>query len=150
MAETSGKYNGTLERIAILDSATYELVAFITSLSDDLSVAMIDVSNADSAGHREILPGLISESHKVDGFVVRDEASTLQNYDQLYAAAQARTKLTIRRNIYTSAGIPNVGDTYYQRDVYISSLSKTSEMEGAVKFSATLEVTGTPSTGVNA
>ena len=104
----------------------------------NLSRALIDISNKDSAGWKESIYGQGSGSFDFDG--VFNEAATY-GYKELYAALVAKTVLTVRM---TTA---NVGDKYYEAECLITSLANTAPMEDAQTFSATFEITGAPTQG---
>lgn len=140
---TTGKFNGTLLGLYINDGGTYEKIAHATTHGLDLSTAMIDTTTKDSSGWFEALPGLRNGKASVEGIVVFDEGSSEQNWDQLYAAWTGRTKLTVRWN----TGV--TGDTYYQADAYVDSLSMGAPMEDKVTFSGSLQFTSAITTGTN-
>lgn len=137
---TTGFFNGSLISLFINDSG-YEKIAHLTSKGMDLSTNMIDVTNDDTGGWAASLASLRSGKFSADGIVVWDEGATDQNWDQLYAAWLAGTKLTIRMNSHAS-GTPIVGDYYYQGDVYIDSLSESAPMYDKVTFTASFTITG--------
>ena len=104
----------------------------------NLSRALIDVSNKDSAGWKEQIYGQGSGSFDFDG--VFDEAATY-GFEELYAALVAKTVLTVRMTSATT------NDKYYEAECLISNLSLSAPMEDAETFTCTFEITGAPSTG---
>lgn len=104
----------------------------------NLSRALIDISNKDSAGWKESIYGQGSGSFDFDG--VFNEAATY-GYKELYAAIVAETVLTVRMTTATA------GDKYYEAECLITSLSNTAPMEDAQTFSCTFVITGAPAQG---
>jgi len=128
---------------------TPEKIAYLTSKGLDLSTNMIDVTTDDSSGWAVALAGLKSGKFSAEGIVVWDEASTEQNWDQLWLAYLNGTELIVRLNSHSS-GTPVSGDTYYQASVYLDSLSESAPMYDKVTFSASFTVTRALTTGTNA
>jgi len=103
------------------------------TLSIDSDV--IDVTTKDSAGWREILPGLRSWSISVEALLTFDE-SPKRPYDYLYDALVNRTKIAVKFSTEVS------GDDKFFGDVYVTSAPIEAPMEDAMAYSITLEGTG--------
>jgi len=125
MAATPGQYNGT--GIGLYCAGT--LLAYATSHTLNVNVATIDVTNKDSVGWTDILPGLRDWSIDVDGFLAFDSTT---NAEYLYTLVSARTRVMVKLSGAVS------GDDYWHGYCYISSFTLTAPLEDGVTFSASL------------
>lgn len=125
MAVTAGQLNGT--GIGLYCAGT--LLAYATSHTLNVNVATIDVTNKDSAGWTDILPGLRDWSIDVDGFLAYDSTT---NAEYLYTLVSGRTRLMVKFGNNVS------GDDYWHGYVYITSFTLSAPLEDGVTFSASL------------
>ena len=109
--------------------------AIAASKSHSLSVnsESIDVTTKDSAGWKDILPGLKSWTVDCEGLVAFDNSF---NYEYLLDALRNRTKLSIK--LETTV----VGDERLKGDVYVTSVELSAPQEDAISFTASFEGTG--------
>lgn len=125
--------NSTLMAIYVLDS-TYKKVGHSTDASIEYTMSPRDITTKDSAGYRELLEGL--RSWTASGSCLYDPAATY-GVDELFAACEARTPITIR--FMTNVA----GQTKWQGSGYVSSVSISSaDAEGNVTASFAIEGTG--------
>lgn len=121
--------NGT--KLAVYNGTTK--LAHATDCSLELSMDMIDTTTKDSAGWKDGLPGLrswnLSSSHLY-------EDSAVQGLDELWAAYNARTPLTVRFSTEV------VGEERFTGSVYVTSISLSGGVEDAAAYSVTFEGTG--------
>ena len=121
--------NGT--KLAVYNSTTK--LAHATDCSIEISMDTIDTTTKDSAGWRDILPGLrqasVNTSH-----LYEDSAS--EGVDELWAAFLARTPLTLRFSTEV------VGEERFTGSFYLTSLSLSGGVEDAATYSATFELSG--------
>ena len=130
----AGAQNGT----AVVLKVEGTTIAKGKSNTFNLSRALIDVSNKDSAGWKEQIYGQGSGSFDFDG--VFDEAATY-GYEELFDAIKAKTLLTVRMTSATT------GDKYYEAECLLSNLTLTAPMEDAETFTCTFDITGEPTKG---
>ena len=93
----------------------------------------IDVTTKDSAGWKEILPGLKSWTVSCEGMVAFDSA---YNYEYLLDALRNRTLLSVKLQTGT------VGDERLLGDVYVTSIELSAPLEDGLSFTASFEGTG--------
>lgn len=101
-----------------------------TSMSFEVSTAMIDVTNKSSSNNRRILAGVRSSTYNVT--MVYDEDAT----------APAQIITDILAGTLTKVELKTL-DTYkYSGDGYFSNVQITSDHDGAVTMTATFEFDG--------
>ena len=125
---TAGRQNGTL---TIMQDGGVE-IDFLTEVSYEASVAMIDISTKSSAGDREIIPG--QRSYTFSGTAYYAEDAT-EGFAEMHANLTGRTAATIR----LTSGVS--GDDYLEASCYISNISLQAGTEDVKSFSYTYEVT---------
>ena len=113
------------------------LIAAATDCSLSLSAEVIDITTKDSAGFRELLPGLRSGSMSVSGLVDYVDASN-QDYTDLFTAFENRTLLTLKFSKATLA----TGEISIAAGAYLTSLEQSGGTEDTATYSATFELTG--------
>jgi predicted secreted protein len=122
--------NSTLTKIYIAGVA----VANSTNVNLSSTTAMIDITNKDSGGWRELLAGLSEWSMSGD-FIV--DFADSKGPDDLYTAKEAKTSVTVKYMNNTS------GEVYYQGSAFISSLTLNAGTEGEPNGSFELQGTST-------
>ena len=125
MAATAGQLNGT--GIGLYCAGT--LVAYATSHTLNVNIAMIDVTNKDSGAWVDNLPGLRDWSIDIEGFLAMDSTT---NAEYLYTLVSGRTRVMVKFSNNVS------GDAYWHGYAYITSYTLTAPLEDAVTFSASL------------
>jgi TP901-1 family phage major tail protein len=126
---TAGKVNGT--KIGFYSGST--LVASATSHTLGIEANMIDVSNKDSLGWAEFIPG--QRSWTIDGdFVFHFDAT--YGLDDFFDAMINRTALTVKLSTEVT------GDFYFTGTAYPTSTSLEAPMEDATTYSASFQGTG--------
>ena len=122
-------FNGTKTIITIGGSQIAELTDTTLTTSRDL----FEVTSKDSAGNKEVLPGL--KEWEVSGEGRLDFLATT-GYNALFTAQQDGTPLTV---VVTNAV---TGDKKFTGTAYVSDLEQNAPMEDVVTFSFTLTGTG--------
>ena len=119
---TLGAFNGTMMNI-YLDG-----VALGCSNSFDLNenMAEIDTTCNDSAGWKDVLPGLRDWSVSADGIVTLGGATSAE---YLHGLVTNRTQVNLKMSTDVS------GDAYWHGSAYITNLTITAPMEDKVTFS---------------
>lgn len=111
----------------------------LTDGSLSLNREMIDTTSKDSAGNREVCPGLFSASISFSG--LHADADTM-GFSALQAALVADAALTVKWSSEVS------GEKYYSASGHISSLELNSGgFEENVTYSGTIEITGAVTEG---
>ena len=114
------------------------------SVSIDMSVDMIDISNKDSDGYKDILPGQMSYSLSADGLMdfagVAGDTEVDELYNQMFqvVGGVGRTAVTFAFGFDT----PATGEYSYSGSGFISSLSITGGTEDAPTYSVAIEGNG--------
>lgn len=125
---------------AILGTATVlrvngTTVAKGTSLAMTRPTNMVDVTNKDSAGNQEVLPGMRSASYQFDG-IYDPAVTTGAGFALLFGLQTAGTLVT------AIFGPTSGGDRIYTASCFISSLSMAAPSLDKQTYSCTLTVTG--------
>lgn len=121
--------NGT--KLAVYNTGTK--FAHATDCSIEISMDTIDTTTKDSAGWRDLLPGLRQASINTSNLY---EDSSTEGVDELWTAFLARTPLTLRFSTEV------VGEERFTGSFYLTSLSLTGGVEDAASYSATFELSG--------
>lgn len=119
---TTGPINGTAMKLYCAG------VALAYSNSFDLNVNMgeIDVTTKDSAGWKDVLPGLRDWSVSADGVVALDSST---NAEYISGLVTNRTQVNLKMSTMVS------GDGYWHGQAYVTNLTITAPMEDKVTFS---------------
>lgn len=134
-------FNGTnLLLKAIADGGTLTTIAHTTSCSISFSNEVSDATTKDSSGYSEIIPAVRSGEISFDGLV---------DYTDTAGGTELAGYLLGRSKIDFSFGTAATGDTIYTGEGYVTSLEITGEMESAVTYSGTIQITGTITASVN-
>lgn len=96
---------------------------------------VIDCTNFDSAGNREILMGTSSWNMTATAYV--DGAAT-ENFNEAFAAWSAKNTV----GVVMAHGTPVTGDASLAGDGYIANITKTGEIDSVISYSITIEGTG--------
>ena len=136
------KFNGSGQKLYIIESSANKLVAHLTSKSISFAGEKIDLTSKDNNGFRDFIMGLKEFSLSVEGFVDFQTDAAQRNFDDFMTAARAGTPLTLLIKTAT------VGDTTYQGTAYVTALDQSSPMEAGVTFTATLDFSGDLTIGV--
>lgn len=125
----SGVNNATLVGIYIGGTLVSKGTGHSISIGNDV----FEITSKDSAGWKEIKPGLRNWS--ISGEFRFAEDSTY-GFTDLFGQVNGRTSFSIKFTSNTS------GDAYYHGTAYVTSLEMSADMEDAQGFSATFEGTG--------
>lgn len=139
---TSGILNGTSLVLYYGNGASPEVftaIAYATSGSLSLNMDTRETTNKESGGWRDILESTKSWTMEAEGFYAFDSSNF--DFQDLFLQFEARTSFKLRF-AYGSHTPTESGDTYYEGDVYITSLSLDSPLEDSATFSASFEGTG--------
>jgi len=134
-------YNGTnLILSVIADGGTLAAVGHTTSCTISLTNDMADATTKDSSGFSESIAGLISGEISFDG---------LMDYTDSNGGTELAGFLLGRTKVDFSYGTSASGDTVYSGEGFLTGLEITGEMESAVTYSGTIQITGTITATVN-
>jgi len=134
-------YNGTnLILKVIADGGTLAAIGHTTSCTISLTNDMADATTKDSSGFSESIPGLISGEISFDG---------LMDYTDSNGGTELAGFLLGRTKVDFSYGTSTTGDTVYSGEGYLTGMEVTGEMESAVTYSGTIQITGTITATVN-
>lgn len=134
-------YNGTnLILSVIADGGTLAAVGHTTSCTISLTNDMADATTKDSSGFSESIAGLISGEISFDG---------LMDYTDSNGGTELAGFLLGRTKVDFSYGTSTTGDTVYSGEGFLTGLEITGEMETAVTYSGTIQITGTITASVN-
>lgn len=132
---TAGKFNGNI--LGIYFGGT--LLTHALQHSESHSMSPIDVTTKDSSSQEEVIAGLRGSELSASGYFAEDAT---YGYEDLYDLYVAGTSVTV----LVSSAV--TGDVTYSYTAYVTSLSRTAEMDSAVGFEVSLKPTGAPSKGV--
>jgi predicted secreted protein len=132
---TAGKFNGNILEISFDGT----VLTHALQHSESHSMSPIDVTTKDSSSQEEVIAGLRGSEISASGYFDEDAAKGYEDLYILYAGGNSVTVLV-------STGV--TGDVTYSYTAYITSLSRTAEMDTAVAFEVSLKPTGAVSKGV--
>jgi len=113
-----------------------------TSVQLSRASNMVDVTNKDSAGNQEVLPGMRSGTMQFEG--IFDETQTTgAGFSLLWGYQINGTAVTVK------FGTTVVGDKIYTGSCYISNLQMSAPNLDKQTFSCTLTMTGSISESAN-
>jgi len=131
---TSGKFNGNILEISFGGT----VLTHALQHSESHSMSPIDVTTKDSSSQEEVIAGLRGSEISASGYFAEDASYGYEDLYILYADGNSVTVLV-------SSGVS--GDATYSYTAYITSLSRTAEMDTAVGFEVSLKPTGAVTKG---
>jgi len=131
---TSGKFNGNILEISFGGT----VLTHALQHSESHSMSPIDVTTKDSSSQEEVIAGLRGSEISASGYFAEDASYRYEDLYILYADGNSVTVLV-------SSGVS--GDATYSYTAYITSLSRTAEMDTAVGFEVSLKPTGAVTKG---
>lgn len=140
MAQTTGLLNATSVKFAAIeDGGTIAVIGDVKECSITTTTDIRDVTNKDSAGWKQILPGLKSASGSATGFVTYDNDFNFQEFQNLQLNG---TKINVEIRVGTTTSADETGDRVYQFNAYITSVELSSTFEETQEFSVNYEIDG--------
>ena len=134
-------FNGTNLILKVIgDGGTLAAVGHTTSCTISLTNDMADATTKDSSGFSESIAGLISGEISFDG---------LMDYTDSNGGTTMAGFLLARTKVDFSYGTATTGDTVYTGEGFLTGMEVTGEMESAVTYSGTIQITGTITATVN-
>ena len=131
---TAGKFNGNILEISFGGT----VLTHALQHSESHSMSPIDVTTKDSSSQEEVIAGLRGSEISASGYFAEDAT---YGYEDLYDLYAAGTSVTVLVASTVS------GDVSYSYTAYVTSLSRTAEMDTAVGFEVSLKPTGTVTKG---
>ena len=131
---TSGKFNGNILEISFGGT----VLTHALQHSESHSMSPIDVTTKDSSSQEEVIAGLRGSEISASGYFAEDATYGYEDLYDLYAAGSSVTVLVASTV---------TGDVTYSYTAYVTSLSRTAEMDTAVGFEVSLKPTGEVSKG---
>lgn len=95
----------------------------------------IDLTTKDS-GYTDVIPDIKSWNISANG--IADHGAAIENVPSLFDAWKAGTKVTVK---YTTK-LEAVGDTYFEGEAYIMSLSESAEQGSAATYNVEFKGVG--------
>lgn len=133
--------NGTNLILKVIgDGGTLAAVGHTTSCTISLTNDMADATTKDSSGFSESIAGLISGEISFDGLI---------DYTDSNGGTQLANFLLARTKVDFSYGTENTGNTIYTGEGFLTGLEITGEMESAITYSGSIQITGTITASVN-
>ena len=126
---TSDLFNSTLLGLYVGGTLISNSQSFDLTLDNET----FDVTNKDSGGWAEKLPGVRSWSMSGSAFLAFDSTYTI---DDLYALISGRTVSNLRFSTEIS------GDLYYHGNGYLTNINVTAGTEDGVTYDFSFEGTG--------
>jgi len=134
---TAGKFNGNILEISFGGT----VLTHALQHSESHSMSPIDVTTKDSSSQEEVIAGLRGSEISASGYFAESTGGTY-GYEDLYDIYVAGSSVTVL------VATTETGDVTYSYTAYITSLSRTAEMDAAVAFEVSLKPTGAVSKGV--
>jgi len=131
---TAGKFNGNILEISFDGT----VLTHALQHSESHSMSPIDVTTKDSSSQEEVIAGLRGSEISASGYFAEDAT---KGYEDLYDLYAAGTSVTVLVASTVS------GDVSYSYTAFVTSLSRTAEMDTAVGFEVSLKPTGTVTKG---
>jgi len=131
---TAGKFNGNILEISFGGT----VLTHALQHSESHSMSPIDVTTKDSSSQEEVIAGLRGSEISASGYFAEDAT---YGYEDLYDLYAAGTSVTVLVASTVS------GDVSYSYTAFVTSLSRTAEMDTAVGFEVSLKPTGTVTKG---
>ena len=126
---TAGKFNGNILEISFGGT----VLTHALQHSESHSMSPIDVTTKDSSSQEEVIAGLRGSEISASGYFAEDATYGYEDLYDIYVAGSSVTVLV-------SSGV--TGDVTYSYTAYVTSLSRTAEMDTAVGFEVSLKPTG--------
>lgn len=140
MAQTTGLLNATNVKFAAVENeGTIAVVDDVKECSITITTDIRDVTNKDSNGWKQILPGLKSGSCSMTGFLSYDNTTNFQEFQN---AQINGTKWNVEIRVGTSGTGADDGDRVYQMNAYITSVELSSTFEETQEFSVSFDIDG--------
>jgi hypothetical protein len=136
--------NASGHKLYLVESSVNKLVGSIDNVNLDNKTDVIDLTTKDNSGNRAIMMGLMSSSLNLDGKVDFIPDAAVRNFDDFYTLWAGRTSATLLLKDSV------VGNSTQQFTAYVTSLQLKSGKETSLDWSASLEITGAITAGVNA
>ncbi len=135
--------NASGHKLYIVESSVNKLVGSLDNITLDNKTDVIDLTTKDNSGTRAIMMGLKSTSLSLDGKTDFQPGTDVRNFDDFYTLWAGRTSaIFLIKNAVT-------GDSTQQFTAYVTSLQLKSGKETSLDWSASLEIDGAITTGVN-
>ena len=131
---TAGKFNGNILEISFGGT----VLTHALQHSESHSMSPIDVTTKDSSSQEEVIAGLRGSEISASGYFAEDATYGYEDLYDLYAAGTSVTVLVASTV---------TGDVTYSYTAFVTSLSRTAEMDTAVGFEVSLKPTGTVTKG---
>lgn len=131
---TAGKFNGNILEISFGGT----VLTHALQHSESHSMSPIDVTTKDSSSQEEVIAGLRGSEISASGYFAEDATYGYEDLYDLYAAGSSVTVLVASTE---------TGDVTYSYTAFVTSLSRTAEMDTAVGFEVSLKPTGTVTKG---
>ena len=131
---TAGKFNGNILEISFGGT----VLTHALQHSESHSMSPIDVTTKDSSSQEEVIAGLRGSEISASGYFAEDATYGYEDLYDLYAAGSSVTVL-----VASTVS----GDVSYSYTAFVTSLSRTAEMDTAVGFGVSLKPTGTVTKG---
>src|SRR6056300_888188 len=122
---TAGKFNGNILEISFGGT----VLTHALQHSESHSMSPIDVTTKDSSSQEEVIAGLRGSEISASGYFAEDATYGYEDLYDLYAAGSSVTVLVASTE---------TGDVTYSYTAYVTSLSRTAEMDTAVGFEVSL------------
>lgn len=131
---TAGKFNGNILEISFGGT----VLTHALQHSESHSMSPIDVTTKDSSSQEEVIAGLRGSEISASGYFAEDATYGYEDLYDLYAAGTSVTVLVASTV---------TGDVTYSYTAFVTSLSRTAEMDSAVGFEVSLKPTGAVTKG---
>lgn len=140
MAQTTGLLNATSVKFAAVETeGTIAVIDDVKECSITINTDIRDVTNKDSAGWKQILPGLKSASCSATGFVNYDATT---NFEEFQNAQIDGTKFDIEIRVGTEGTGANDGDRVYTCKGYLTSVELSSAFEETQEYTINFDIDG--------
>ncbi len=141
MAQTTGLLNATSVKFAsVLTGGTVAVIDDVKECSISISTDMRDITNKDSAGWKQILPGLKSATVSATGFLSYDHTT---NFEEFQAAQVAGTAFDIEIRVGSTTSADTTGDRVYTCSGFVTSVELSSAFEETQEYTVNFDVNGT-------
>jgi len=140
MAQTTGLLNATNVKFASVETGgTMAVIDDVKECSITITTDMRNITNKDSAGWKQILPGLKSASCSATGFLSYDNTT---NFEEFQAAQIAGTEFDIEIRVGTTGTGADDGDRVYTCTGYITSVELSSAFEETQEYTVNFDING--------
>ena len=140
MAQTTGLLNATNVKFASVETGgTVAVIDDVKECSITITTDMRDITNKDSAGWKQILPGLKSASCSATGFLSYDNDT---NFEEFQAAQIAGTAFDIEIRVGTTTSADDSGDRVFTCTGFITSVELSSSFEETQEYTVNFDING--------